>query len=64
MSLQYFNESSAQTSATGMYVDITWSNNKQSPPNEKLKNLYDGDKVLSDFVTIVQDPSNTSGFEI
>jgi hypothetical protein len=28
MSLQYFNTSSSQTSATGMYVDITWSNNK------------------------------------
>jgi hypothetical protein len=55
MSLQVFNDSSAATSSKGMFVDITWSNNKQKPPTE---NLYDGDAVLSDFVTINQDPDN------
>ena len=64
MSLQVFNESSSATSAKGMFIDITWTNNKQKPPTEKLQNLYDGDKVLSDFVTINQEPDNKSGFEI
>lgn len=63
MSLQVFNESSSATSAKGMFIDITWTNNKQTPPTEKLQNLYDGDKVLSDFVTINQ-PDNKTGFEI
>ena len=64
MSLQVFNDSSAATSAKGMFVDITWSNNKQNPPKEKLKNLYAGDKVLSDYVTIIQAEDKKTGFEI